>query len=148
MNNFVEWKARKADIADGPLPPGTWIVGIGAECRDHIALVASETLAKEICDEHNRPRIDIKKRAYIVYGPGYWARGKTALAAYQQLKKMGCRNDCHTILVLVLGDDAPEINDGGGLVSNHGSEAITIIKMQKLGYMLTTLRDAEKKCKT
>ena len=82
------------------------------------------------------------KHAFLVQTLGYWARGKTVLEAAEQIRKLGAERTRIVIIDICIGDDTPEIINGGmNIAMEEGSNLIRVANGLTLGQLLSKLKD-------
>lgn len=77
------------------------------------------------------------KKAFLVQCLGYWGRGKTLKEAAQNCLRAGAKRPDFVIVDLVLGDDTPEVSQGGmNLLLAEGAQIIRIGTNFELKHLL------------
>jgi len=71
----------------------------------------------------------------VISHDGYWGRGNTIDQGARCAKQGASRSGSASVL-LILGDEAAEINEAGYVIRDAGSHSITIIQRTRLGSLL------------
>ena len=76
-------------------------------------------------------------RSYVVLtNSGHWGRGNTPVAAAREAKRAGASNGDNALLVLVLNDSKPEVNQAGSVISNSDSAQVSIGVIGTIGAII------------
>jgi hypothetical protein len=72
----------------------------------------------------------------VISHDGYWGRGKTVEEAASVCAREGASRTHPASVLLIVGDETAEVNEGGYVVRDAGSYNITVIGRIKLGALL------------
>jgi len=99
-------------------------------------MYAAHRLQQLVGEDPDAPIKPGKRSVIITTNGGHWGRGNSIKTAAETCVKAGASKSERACVMLVLNDDAPEVNQGGMVISNCDSAQLNIGCVGTIGGIL------------